>query len=247
MSKSSTIEQMQKSYKAEFEEMRNRQSDFEIKRAKLREARERRNRFQQQAKANEDAAEKAIEAVRNALDASDGEVTPEVQAARRDLRDARDMAEDFKALVLKSERELAAVEVPVIHAAREMDKSRRAAVTILAELELAKFMQEAGPKLARILTLFSIAYAPMPGHNLSPFELREPVEDIANGIKRFLINAPHDVTGVPEDLLSTGDIAPLRWKDVSSPIYALQSEHRAGLRSIAPGTDTHAYRTHAAA
>ncbi len=224
-----TLPELQRKHEAALDKFRSAQNAFELCRANLSGARTRVNRLRKLAADNDAAAEAAREACRLALQASDGELTDAIKTKRRELRDAKDMAEDYAELAISAEAKLSELEVPALSAAKAMNDARISALDTLAELELWRAVNGSLPQFARAFHLYNALALPEVGTNRHTRGLIDSIDIIMPELRRALLRVEYEDVALPEDLTHPGDIAPLRWAEAISPIHISKRMREAGI------------------
>lgn len=201
--------------------MRTAQTRFEMLRSDVVAAHERRNRLQISLSDAESAASEAKARWDSAFRKADGVLSPELRALRSTLREAQDMAEDYRNLVSEAEAGLMHEEVPALEAARDVDTHRRRAMNLAAEIALSKMAAACAPEMARALSLLNAANTSDNPAEIAHTHAVDPASRVISALTHALTEiAPYSLE-LPDDLKRTS-IAPLRWEDANSTIGLLR-------------------------
>ena len=212
---------LRREYDAAFEAMRAAQTQFELRRGEVVAGRERVNRLRMATADAEAAAVEAKDRWDAAFHESDGVLNHELKQLRSTLRDAQDLAEDYRNLLAEAEAQATHVEVPALEAAREVDSHRRRALNLAAEIELCKVVAGCAPQMARALRLMDAANTPdAPNERAHTFSV-EPGSTLVAALNHALLAIDPSSIELPEDLRQAS-IAPLRWSEAYSTIGVLR-------------------------
>jgi hypothetical protein len=204
-------------YRATIDAMRVAQTAFELRRGEVVTAKERVNRLRLAAT---DAESSAIEAKERWLEVfleSDGVLNHESKQLRSALRDANDLAEDYRKLLEEAETHVSHAELPALEAARDVDTHRRRALSLSAEIELRRLVEICAPAMARVLYLIEASNTPDNPKELQGTFQVEPSSTLISALNHALLAIKPGSIELPEDLRPT-NIMPLRWADAYSAI-----------------------------
>ena len=230
MSNDKTPEDLRRDYEAALEMFRAAQDAFELSRGELRGVRESANRIRELADTAAAAGEAWLSGML-AIQAAAGEMTAEVLAHRRELREAKDLAEDYRELAESAAAEVARAEVPALRNARAMEDARIKALSAMADLALQEALASSLPRFARALHLYNALARPDIGSGHHTRGLIEAIDIIMPRLRRALLDVKLETVELPEDLIRPGNISPLRWSEAASPIYIARRESAGGIRS----------------
>lgn len=228
--------QLRSNFEASMSAYRAAQDAFELARGELRLIRENANRVQGLADEAARAAEQARESGAVALHAANGEMVPAVAEKRRAMRDAQDLAEDYRRLAESTAAAVSLNELPALRLAMDMENCRIKALQDMAEMELREALEKAIPSIARAMHLKNIVNAPDASGRHSR-GLADGVDTVMGAIRTALVAADFEGADIPSDLASRCNIAPLQWSEAASPIYIAARVRAAGIRGAACATE----------
>lgn len=206
------------------------QGAFELARGELRMTRENASRVQGLADDAAKAAEHARESGAAALHAENGEMTPAVAEKRRAMRDAQDLAQDYKQLSESTAAAVSSKELPALQLAMDMENCRIKAVQDMAKMELREALDKAIPIFARAMRLHDIANAPDASGRHSR-GIVDGIDSVIGAIRSSLVSAAVEDCGIPDDLARRCNIAPLQWSEAASPIRIAERKRAAQMAS----------------
>lgn len=220
-------------YDAAIIELRNQQATLAATMENITAARERLNRLQLLANAA-DADVIAVKAEWDAaFSATDGVMSPELKKLRSTLRDARDLAEDYARILGESGSSAEFAELPAMEAARDMDNARTTALRLLAEIELQTAIDDAAPQLARAFKLFALSQLSDDPLERNVTLQLDPLEVAMQRLKHAALAVDPQTCGIPQDIATPANIAPLQWRDVRSVVGMTKRRKEAQQRAAA--------------